>query len=415
MTYKFNVTNAQIRNVKRLIESSGFDYEDVVAFSEDESVLKIRVQLQTASPIFQLSIQKDDRTVATAMSPCCLPLDAVFISGANDIEGTILTALLKELDTLSARFLRQLELPIRLFEPSTTPVFIQDPQANSLEEGDLYSTVAYLNDELHTQTPIEEGEKLKEKKLEKEQNLRARNRLLKYLSFRNSSIFHIARQRSVPWSKLSTAFLEGIAVLSLENADSNEFRALGPEEISDKKSLLWSKLRYRRQRDSDTAIYCHIETDSLGLNIYFAEVSRTSNTNFDIRKCIVKTLDCGAQREKPNAAGRVITQTPGIVYDRVKKLFTDAQSNPTTVNEYFLISTELLYYVGKINETSVPKYKTPNGSYVDVFPLLQKYLLSVLLTKNADSVWVYRFKNMVKMQKTCPSFWGIVPFLNSQI
>jgi hypothetical protein len=407
MTYIFNVTNAHIRNVKTLIEKANFDYSGTVATSEEGFKLEIQVHLNTPPSIFRLDIHKENSgVVATAMSHCCLPLDAVFISGKNDVQKALLKTLLGELETLSARFLRQLELPITLSQPSETPLFIPDPQPGSSDEQDLYSTVAYLNNELDKQPPIKNTGKA---------NPRARNRLLKNLSFRNSSIFHIARQRSVSLAKLSTTLLEGIAVLSLQNTEGSDFHRLNQDEISEKGSLRWSKLRYRGRNDKDTAIYCHIEMNNLCLNIFFAEVSGKSNANFEIKKCILKTLKCDAPREKPNAAGRVIPENPGNVYNRVSSLFQATKIQPLSVREYFTTCTELLYYVGKINETSVPRYKTSDASYVDVFPALQKYLLSVLLKNNPDSVWVYRFNNMVKIQKTCPSFWGIVPFLNSQI
>jgi hypothetical protein len=85
------------------------------------------------------------------------------------------------------------------------------------------------------------------------------------------------------------------------------------------------------------------------------------------------------------------------------------------VNEYFKICTELLYYVGTIKQTSLPDYKAGDGSVVDVFSLLQRYLFSELCGKTEEPKWLYRFKNMVNMQKTYPSFWGIVPFLEEQI
>lgn len=402
MLQKFNVTNDKIRNVKRAIEASGYNYDDTVATSEEESlVLNLRVQLGTSSTVFELYILKDNKVVATAKSPYCLPLDAVYISGGNNKD------IVKELKNLSARFLRQLEIPIALFAPSSTPVSIPEPKASSPEEADLYSAVQYLYDELNSYTPKENARKF---------NVKASNRLLYFLLLRNSTILNLARQRSISRLRICTILLEGISTLSLENTHSADFHVLDTDELVEKKNVRWSKLRYRVQRKTDTAIYCHIEeTDNLCLKIYFAAVSRTSNTNFDIKRCIVKTINCSPQQEKPNASGRIISPKSSHVHNRIQQLFVEAQSETNTVPKYFSICTELLYYVGKIRSTSLPKYKTSDSSYVDVFPLVKNYLHSVLLGKNPDSVWVYRFKNMAKIQEICPSFEGIVPFLNIQI
>jgi hypothetical protein len=380
----------------------------------NEHTLEVKLKINEKESVFRLDIKDNKKNIlATAMSSCCLPLDAVIIEGSSNAHR-------EELKYLSTQLLRRLQLPIkRLHMPTSRPVDVVGPKAN-IVEADLYNAVKFL------------AQELAEKPTQTQKSLKGEEccRLLSFMPRQHKRLFQIAKRLlSAPKTdqknkQVSTAFLEGIAILSLiaNGKDGSWLGPAGETDLSGKWSLVGAdmfsnKTRWMKIRGFKQIYMCHIakhqNAEAFQTNIYFAEVG--SVEKFDIKKCIVKTLQEAPRSSKAHTGGGGVTSEKGIVSTRIEDLWTRLHDMNVNVNEYFKICTELLYYVGTIKQTSLPDYKAGDGSVVDVFSLLQRYLFSELCGKTEEPKWLYRFKNMVNMQKTYPSFWGIVPFLEEQI
>jgi len=405
----------QAEILKDAIIRKDFNYDGKVLLNNGYTLL-VKLQMNETGSEFRLEIINENNiTMATAMSPCCLPLDEVTITGSSDTH-------CRELKHWSTQLLRRLQLPIKkLHMPTRPPVDVVDRGAN-IAETDLYNAVKFLAQQL-----ADKPEQVQQLQSSKKEEC---CRLLSFMPSQHRRFFQrvkkilYAHNTDQKNKQVCIAFLEGIAILSLIESGGNE-SWLGPPgeaDLSGKWSLVdpdalssdtqWTKL-HGNKRNYMCHIAKHRDHEGFQTNIYFAEVGL--GEKFDITKCIVKTLQEAPRSSKAHTGGGGVTSEKGIVSTRIEDLWTRLHDMNVNVNEYFKICTELLYYVGTIKQTSLPDYKAGDGSVVDVFSLLQRYLFSELCGKTEEPKWLYRFKNMVNMQKTYPSFWGIVPFLEEQI
>ena len=413
MSYGFIVGNETIKNLLKEIVNNNFTYHGFVTSTPDSYQLWISVCLQGTSPQVKLTILQpsngDDKVIATATAYCCIPLDQVIIEHGGNSNFS------KTLTNISCVLLRRLQLPMIMRKPDVSPVVISNPSETLTHEQDMYHAIGWLDTQL-TEYPIltnSVSKKSKPRMLQK-----PGYRLLQSLKRKNGSFFSMMNKCPIKQS-VSILLLEAIAILSLDVRADGDFRMLEDDEIQKMRSnemLKWTKFYYKLQDNIDAYIYCHIEMDNLDFNIYFAHVPQTSNIDLDIKKCIVRTVSSETPMVKAAASGRKIDEIPNYVSRRIQMLFQQTlHLDECTVCEFFQISTELLYYVSKIDLTTIPKYKRDNGSYAEVFDLLQNYLFLKFCEKTSNLAWVYRFKNMVKIQKISPSFWAIVPFLTDII
>lgn len=397
MTSHFKISDDTARSFVRKIVESGFQIDLVLASSEVYTLhLRIDSQSQT-SPKLQLFLrdfntsqsyqqESDPKPLATIASNLCISLDEIFVTHASEeVSRDVIAAMFD----IAEKLLKKLTIPLQfhnVFEPPMIP--LGDPNPNTVEEADMFAAVAYLR------------EKLSEMKSEK-QSLplgKRRGRLLKHFARKNHAFCRMIRNHPFAQVDSVLVLLEGLAILQFTPDEDQDKNYL--DDIAKEKK--WSKLYCAVKGDAAAShnIFYHIEMDGLQLRCLVARVTSSPTDNFKIERCVVVPIPRMNSPSKLTVTGRSVESCPGELTKRIQWLFAHIQREPGSFKEM----TELLYYVGKIHQSSVPL------SCKEIFESFKKYSTSLL--QSDDVFMALRFNNMLKIQKNFPTFWGIVPFLN---